>query len=209
MQRWRPSGREIRPEADRDEKDKRTGVWGPWLENTLAQRGEERRGEGKREKKGIRDFFIVAFSLGCWFDFNSYRSLWLFSSLFKPHFRAKQNLIKRKGEAISIGITPLEKRGGILLETEKCVCLCNPLAPPSTHTHTRSLQITNTHHRWPARLVFSPPPPSRIMASGGPSSSSSTPFLFCQHVCPSNGSVCVWDNGRQTKSPPTPHQDAE
>lgn len=26
---------------------------------------EERRGEGKREKKGIRDFFIVAFSLGC------------------------------------------------------------------------------------------------------------------------------------------------
>lgn len=99
-----------------------------------------------------------------------HRSLWLFSSLFKPHFRAKQNLIERKGEAISIGITPLEKRGGILLETEKCVCLCNP--PPSTHTHTvttdykhtpqmasasrlfTATTIENNGQRWPLLLLF-------------------------------------------------------
>lgn len=112
--------------------------------HTGTERRGEERGNGKR--KELETFFIVAFSLGCWFDFNSYRSLWLFSSLFKSHFRAKQNLIERKGEAISIGITPLEKRGGILLETEKCVCVCNPLAPPiHTHTHTHGHYRLQTH----------------------------------------------------------------
>lgn len=71
--------------------------------------------------------------------------------------------------------------------------------------YPQSLQITDTHHRWPARLVFSPPPPPRIMASGGPSSSSSsTLFLFWQHVCPSNSSVCLgqWQPDKEPAYPP-------
>lgn len=60
------------------------------------------------------------------------------------------------------------------------------------------------HHRWPACLVFSPPPRPRIMPSGGPSSSCAA-FLFCKHVCPSNGSVCLgqWQPDKESAHHPT------
>lgn len=90
-----------------------------------------------------------------------------------------------------------------------CVCVsarCHPLPTAQTDTHalTPGHYRLQTHHRWPARLVFSPPPPSRIMPSSGPSSSSSAPFLFCQHVCPSNGSVCLgqWEADKEPAYPP-------
>lgn len=81
------------------------------------------------------------------------------------------------------------------------VCVCVQCSP------SQSLQITDTHHRWPARLIFSPPSSARIMASGGPSSSFSAPSLFCQHVCPSNGSVCLrqWQQDKESAYPPPGH----
>lgn len=73
---------------------------------------------------------------------------------------------------------PREKRGETkerdsFRNREVCACLCACVCAQSP---PQSLQITDTHHRWPARLVFSPPPPPRRMASGGTSPSSSAPL---------------------------------
>lgn len=70
----------------------------------------------------------------------------------------------------------------------------------------QSLQITDTHHRWPARLVFSPPPPPRIMASGGPSSSSSSssaPLSF-DSTCVRQMEACLgqWQLDKEPAYPP-------
>lgn len=97
-------------------------------------------------------------------------------SFFHTPLKSKTKPHQKQREATSIGVMPFEKRGETkerdsFRNGEVCVCVFVQSPPP-----TQSLQITDTHHRWPARLVFSPPPPPRIMASGGPSSSSSAPL---------------------------------
>lgn len=76
---------------------------------------------------------------------------------------------------------PRQKRG-TLLETKKCVCVCVCVyaEPPVTTDYRHAPQMASASRLFTAT-------PARIMARGCPSFW--IPFLFWQHVCPSNRSV--------------------
>lgn len=100
---------------------------------------------------------------------------------------------------------PIEKRGETkerdsFGNREVCVCVyvCLCAVPPVTTDYRHAPQMASASRLFTATTI-------RIMASGGPSSSSSSaPFLFWQHVCPSNRSVCLgqWQPDKEPAYPP-------
>lgn len=108
----------------------------------------------RHTEEGTQDILLVTFSPRCLVGLNRIGSFETdtHSLSFHAPLQGTTRPHPKHREAPSKGIMPTDqsgktKEGDSLRNGEVCA------------QHPQSLQITDTHHRWPARLVFSLPPP--------------------------------------------------